>query len=1102
VQTNTEPLDFGFKVASDNNWYHGKIDDIRIYNRALTEEEILALFNEEAAPVTVSSPNLISPENEALNQTLIPLLQWEAVENAVNYSLQVSTTMDFSSTVVNIVGITDTEYQLSDLAFNTQYFWRVSASDGNSTSYWSDVWSFTTEGQEQYPAPMLVSPENNSTDLPLNLILVWEELDLATSYTLQVSTNEGFTDFVLNESGIEEIEYQINDLEYSTTYFWRVKSLSNEEESDWSEVWNFTTIDEESPLAAPVLIAPTNDVINLELAVQFAWNAVQNASSYNMQIATDSDFENIILNETEITDTSNQAANLTFYTQYFWRVKSLSNEEESAWSEVWSFTTLWGANEAEAVFAVGPDLNTARYGHHSAAIGDGRLVVFGGHGNGFVSLGSAEVWDPANPNTFTTLNMNYTHDMPTFVGLNDGRYLIAGGCSTIGIPAYATSEIYNPTDNTFSAVGNMVRFRASGGGAELSNGDVLIASAWWTHNTAHTYGELFDQDTQTFSAVGPFSIARSMAIVMPTNDGQAVVLGGSTPTGANLPTNMPIELFNPDNSSISTLQSSLFEGEDGWHITTRINYCKEQLMQDGRYLWMATKTINNVTYRKLFTFDPETKTTAEFTTYPALPNSSIYNLSQPLLDYLRNTAHIFAVVPASGFPVCKVISVDLATGNLTISSNSYNFTYYFETASVLSDGRLFLTGGSANGTNFDLVNNTLFITPPLFDNNLQQINLNQGWNTISSIMNPDEPFIPTVFSEITNDVNIVKNAAGEMYDPAFDINSIGSWNNRHGYQVNMINSNVLTIRGNEIVPEETPLNLADSWNLISYLRNSAMNPALALASVENTMLLCKNNEGGIYYPSFGINTLGNMKPGQGYWVYVNEATELVYPSNSAQKAFAEESLTPLATRLIPIYKNTGNNATLILQFDRIENGAEVGVYNANDELIGSAAVHNGVAAVTIWADDEITKQIDGALNGELLSVKLLNSNNSLSNLSLFNIKEVTGNTELDNVIYQTNAIYLAKASVQSEAELIFSISCVPNPASAHTTFEYSIANEGDAVIEIYTLNGELIARLGSNYYTSGVYKLNFDTSNLVNGVYNIVLSSSGKRVSTLMIINK
>jgi hypothetical protein len=125
-----------------------------------------------------------------------------------------------------------------------------------------------------------------------------------------------------------------------------------------------------------------------------------------------------------------------------------------------------------------------------ATLPDGRVALFGGHGTGFTALNSAEIWSPST-DSFTTLTMQYTHDWAAFASLSDGRFLLAGGSANLGIPQYATSELFDPATGTFTAVGNLVRFRSGSGAAALSNGTVLIAGAWWTHNDAHTYGELF-----------------------------------------------------------------------------------------------------------------------------------------------------------------------------------------------------------------------------------------------------------------------------------------------------------------------------------------------------------------------------------------------------------------------------------------------------------------------------------------------------------------------------------------------------------------------------------------------------------------------------------
>lgn len=40
-----------------------------------------------------------------------------------------------------------------------------------------------------------------------------------------------------------------------------------------------------------------------------------------------------------------------------------------------------------------PSMHHARKGHYSAVLSDGRVVVLGGHGTGFRSLNTAEVYD-------------------------------------------------------------------------------------------------------------------------------------------------------------------------------------------------------------------------------------------------------------------------------------------------------------------------------------------------------------------------------------------------------------------------------------------------------------------------------------------------------------------------------------------------------------------------------------------------------------------------------------------------------------------------------------------------------------------------------------
>ncbi|MEA2042670.1 MAG: T9SS type A sorting domain-containing protein, partial [Bacteroidota bacterium] len=88
-------------------------------------------------------PVLISPENGAVEQLTELTLEWNTVTNATNYEYQYSTDNTFSTYENGTTSNTETD--ISGLEYETEYFWRVQATDGSQYSEWSEVWSFTTE---------------------------------------------------------------------------------------------------------------------------------------------------------------------------------------------------------------------------------------------------------------------------------------------------------------------------------------------------------------------------------------------------------------------------------------------------------------------------------------------------------------------------------------------------------------------------------------------------------------------------------------------------------------------------------------------------------------------------------------------------------------------------------------------------------------------------------------------------------------------------------------------------------------------------------------------------------------------------------------------
>ncbi len=93
-------------------------------------------------------------------------------------------------------------------------------------------------------AVTLSSPGNDSTNVTMPPTLTWNPSSGASSYTLQVSISSTFDSLVYNRSGLTGTSYQINGLNLSSTYYWRVNATNNFGTTDWSSpVWSFTTSD-------------------------------------------------------------------------------------------------------------------------------------------------------------------------------------------------------------------------------------------------------------------------------------------------------------------------------------------------------------------------------------------------------------------------------------------------------------------------------------------------------------------------------------------------------------------------------------------------------------------------------------------------------------------------------------------------------------------------------------------------------------------------------------------------------------------------------------------------------------------------------------------
>jgi hypothetical protein len=153
---------------------------------------------------------------------------------------------------------------------------------------------------------------------------------------LQVSTVNTFATTFYDNGTLTGNTTTIGPIGNNTTYYWRVNATNPSGTSSWSTVWSFTTAD--IP-AVPTLVSPADDTTDVSHTPTLTWNASSGATSYQLQVATDSFFVSIIYSDSSLTSTSQAISSLVSSTTYFWRVRAGNAGGSSAWSSVWRFTT-------------------------------------------------------------------------------------------------------------------------------------------------------------------------------------------------------------------------------------------------------------------------------------------------------------------------------------------------------------------------------------------------------------------------------------------------------------------------------------------------------------------------------------------------------------------------------------------------------------------------------------------------------------------------------------------------------------------------------------------------------------------------------------------
>ncbi|MBP7051411.1 MAG: discoidin domain-containing protein [Phycisphaerae bacterium] len=158
--TGVSKFTIGTKPSLAEGWYRGMIDDFRLYDEALSLEEIQEAMTGRGPSTELAAKPV--PANEATDVVHDTTLSWKAGEFAVAHDVYLGTVFDDVNDagrdnpmgVLVSEGQEETTFDTVRLDFGQVYYWRIDEVNAapDSTVFRGKVWSFTTETYS-YPVP-------------------------------------------------------------------------------------------------------------------------------------------------------------------------------------------------------------------------------------------------------------------------------------------------------------------------------------------------------------------------------------------------------------------------------------------------------------------------------------------------------------------------------------------------------------------------------------------------------------------------------------------------------------------------------------------------------------------------------------------------------------------------------------------------------------------------------------------------------------------------------------------------------------------------------------------------------------------------------------
>ncbi|MBI9036643.1 MAG: T9SS type A sorting domain-containing protein [Bacteroidales bacterium] len=224
----------------------------------------------------------------------------------------------------------------------------------------------------------------------------------------------------------------------------------------------------------------------------------------------------------------------------------------------------------------------------------------------------------------------------------------------------------------------------------------------------------------------------------------------------------------------------------------------------------------------------------------------------------------------------------------------YGMAVAYDAGDYKTIGASFEFGGLVDGvsTKLELISKYIdFFGFWDFNTQTQNIDLNAGYQFVSSRIETENPDMLIVFQDILNEnLDFVRNSNSQSLKkigPVW-VNGIGDWITTEGYLIKMSDDETLTLSGDEVNPL-SPINLSMGYQFVSFLPENPIDALIAFSGILTNDLDYIRNSNGETIRKIGItwvNGIGNAKPDEAYLIKMFADDQLIYtiPTKTTKSA--------------------------------------------------------------------------------------------------------------------------------------------------------------------------------------------------------------------------